>query len=68
MVWNWQDLVTFALVAVAAGYLLRASWMVLARKKSPGCGTCAKCPSVGSNEPAKQVVTLDLMARPSRPK
>lgn len=60
MTWTWQDLIALTLVVAAAGYLVRASWRVLARKKSPGCGTCAKCPSTGATDSGTPVVSLEV--------
>jgi hypothetical protein len=40
-----DELLTLAIVAVAAGYLARRAWGVFARKRSGGCGSCAGCSS-----------------------
>jgi hypothetical protein len=42
---NWQDAVSLIIVAVAAAYLGRQAWLMIARKKVGGCGSgCGSCP------------------------
>jgi hypothetical protein len=50
-----QEFVALAVVAAAAAYLAYRGWLVLARKRSGGCGGggCSTCPG-GEQKGAKQ--------------
>jgi hypothetical protein len=54
---NWQDYIALGIVAVAAAYLARRAWLVVARRKSAGCGGCGTC-AAGSTGDAKKLVTI----------
>jgi hypothetical protein len=41
---DWQNAIVLMATAGAAGYLVRAAWQTVARKKDSACGGCAKCP------------------------
>ncbi len=66
---DWQNLAAIALVAAAVAYLLRQSWLILARKRSAGCGSCAACPADSStrqDEAAahdKPLVSIDALVK-----
>ncbi len=59
MNWSIDNLVVLTIVAVAAAYLARRTWTVLAGRRSGGCGTCASCPASGTNEP--QVISVETL-------
>ncbi len=64
MFFDWQDWTAIGLVAGAAGYLGRRSWLALARRKA-GCGACSNCPAESSQSAdGKPLVTL--LSMPSR--
>jgi len=67
MMTGWQNLAAMALVAAAGAYLVRQSWLVLARKKSSGCGSCAKCPADAMSSDGTPLVSIDALA-PSAPR
>ena len=60
MTFDWQNAAAALLVLTAGAYLGRQSWLVLARKKSSGCGTCAKCP--GDDAPANGQPLMSIAA------
>ena len=63
---NIQDFAVFAIVALAAAYLVR-SWF-FASKSGGGCGKCNSCPSSSAapkQEP--QLVQIDLNGGWKRP-
>ena len=66
---DWQNVATIGLVLAALAYLLRRTWLILARKKSAGCGSCAACPadSVDKQEPAsangKPLVSIEALVK-----
>jgi hypothetical protein len=41
----WQNFVTYALVALAAVYVLRYLWRAARRKMAGRCSACARCPA-----------------------
>ncbi|HEY4311474.1 MAG TPA: FeoB-associated Cys-rich membrane protein [Pirellulales bacterium] len=58
-----DEIVTLAIVALAAGYLLRRAWGVVMSKRRGGCGTCASCPAQAAGaEP--QVLSVDSLLKP----
>ena len=46
----WQEVVSLALVVVAASYLARVVWRNLAGRQTGGCGTCDACPETETLE------------------
>ena len=55
MNWDWQNLIVLAMVAVAAGYVVRLTWTsVLARRQS-ACGNCRNC---GSEDQPRDVFSI----------
>jgi hypothetical protein len=65
MQFSSDEIVTLAIVALAAGYLLRRAWGVVMSKRRGGCGTCASCPAqVAGTEP--QVLSIDSLLKPVR--
>lgn len=64
MIFDWQNLIAMGLVAGAAGYLGRRSWLALARRKA-GCGACSNCPADAlQSADGKPLVTLGSMPSP----
>ena len=62
---GWQDVLVIATIALAALFLLRQAWLVLARKKAGGCGGgCSSCPSE-QNKAGLPVVQLAAPRKPS---
>jgi hypothetical protein len=59
----WQNLAVLLVVAVAGGYLARAAWQTLARKKAAACGGCGTCSNPAS-EP--KIVTLDTLSQSAK--
>lgn len=60
-----DELLTFAIVAAAAGYLARRAWGVFKSRRQGGCGSCAGCPSESAaikREP--QVFGIDQLLEP----
>lgn len=66
MVFDWQNLIAAALVLTACVYLARQSWLVLARKKSSGCGACAKCPSDAATSNGQPLVSIAALVNTAR--
>ncbi len=62
---NIQDLAVFAIVALAATYLVR-DWL-RASKSDGGCGKCHSCPSKAPAKPEAQLVQIDLGGSWKRP-
>jgi len=63
---NIQDFAVFAIVALAAAYLVR-SWFV-SSKSGGGCGKCNSCPSSAApKQPEPQLVQIDLNGGWKRP-
>jgi hypothetical protein len=56
MTFDWQDAITLAAVAAAAGHLFWRGWLVLKRKRA-ACGGCGSCPASADK---KTIVTIDL--------
>ena len=62
MNFDWQNLVVFLLVALAAAYVLRGLWRLGrtmrgdASGKQSGCGSCGSCSSASTMQP----VVIDL--------
>jgi hypothetical protein len=56
-----QDAIAILIVAVAAAYLVRTTWLRLARRQG---GACGSCPSCGSNDLIKSrpLVNISLDA------
>jgi hypothetical protein len=66
MTFDWQNVAAALLVVTAAAYLGRQSWLVLARKKSSGCGTCAKCPVEAATSSGQPLVSIEALVRTAR--
>jgi hypothetical protein len=62
----WQNLAAAVLVVAACAYLFRQTWLVLARKKSSGCGSCAKCPAETETANGQPIVSIDAVAKSAR--
>jgi hypothetical protein len=63
MTFNGETLLVLAIVAAAAGYLLRGAWITFAGKSRGGCGSCSKCPAEhGGREP--QVISAESLLTP----
>ena len=60
MSFEWQNLMVWAIVVSAAGYLARRGWQTFARKGSSSCGGCSDCPSAGEASPV-QIVAVDSL-------
>ena len=64
MTLDWQTSLALALVIVAAIYLARRGWQVVARKTG-GCGACGNCPA-DQTPSGKPLVPLESLAPPRR--
>ncbi len=62
---NWQDLIALAIVAAAAGYLVRRGWLTFVRKRAGGCGAgCGSCAAGSNQAEGKPLVTIGEIRRP----
>lgn len=59
MIWSIDNLLVPAIVAVAALYLARRIWTVVAGRRAGGCGSCASCPASGTDKP--QVIGIETL-------
>lgn len=41
---DWQLAASLGIVGLAGGYLARRGWLLFARKKNGGCGSCSSTP------------------------
>ena len=63
MTFNGETLLVLAIVAAAAGYLLRSAWGTLTAKRRSGCGSCSTCPTQQARgEP--QVISAESLLEP----
>ena len=63
MILDWQVAVAVTVVLAAIGYLVRSAWQVLARQKTPGCGTCSRCPASAETQASLPLVSSDQLSR-----
>lgn len=63
MAFDLQTFVVLTIVAAAACYLARRSWLAIARRK--GCGACGTCPA-GESNGSPTLVTLETVNSSAR--
>jgi FeoB-associated Cys-rich membrane protein len=56
-----QDIFAISIVAVAAGYLARQTWLRLASQRGGSCGACSNCSSNDSLK-SRPLVNISLDA------
>ena len=56
-----QDILAILIVAVAAGYLVRQTWLRLASKRGGSCGSCSNC-SASDSLKTRPLVNISLDA------
>jgi hypothetical protein len=65
MTFDWQNLLSLAIVLIAAVYVARQAWRQLASHGPTSvCTTCSACPKRTDNDP--QIVPLALGQRDKR--
>jgi hypothetical protein len=63
-----DQIVTLAIVALAAVYLLRRAASTLMTRRTRGCGTCGNCPAQSAGVNAEpQMLSVESLLEP-RPK
>ena len=67
MTFNGENLLVLAIVAAAAGYLLRGAWITLTAKRRTGCGSCSTCPTQEAREEPQVISAESLLAPPAKP-
>lgn len=66
---DWQDTTVAVLLILAGGYLAYRSWLVMANKKSGGCGSgCSSCDegSTVGGENKRPFVSLEQLTQPPK--
>jgi hypothetical protein len=66
---DMQQVVTFMILLLAAGYLVRRTWRRLAGRQIGGCGSCSVCPlsnGAGSSSATPLVPLHTLIASARR--
>lgn len=63
----WQQVITLAIVLIAAGYLVRRVWQLLAQPGCGGCGSCAtKQETVTTAKGVQQVISIESLVKSAR--
>lgn len=62
---DWQQIVVVVAVAAAAMYLGRRAWVMIARKRGAGCGSCSNCPTETTPE-GNQMVGIESLKATGR--
>jgi len=60
---QWQNIVAWVVVMMAAAYLVRRSWRAVVKKRSGGCGACGSCPA-GSDTSHAAATNHDPAGKP----
>lgn len=65
---DMQQVVTFVILLLAAGYLVRRTWRKLAGRQIGGCGSCAACPAATGTgrSPGLPLVSLETLLASAR--
>ena len=58
-----QQLLTFAIVLAAAGYLVRRTWKRLSGRPVGGCGSCSRCTEAAddSSPAARPLIPVETL-------
>jgi hypothetical protein len=57
---DWQNLAVLLAVLSAGGYLARAAWQSVARRKAAACGGCGNCSQASA---PTQIVGTDALSQ-----
>ena len=60
---DWQNALTWAIVAAAVVYLLRTAYAAFVRKSGSACGGCPKCPAASAPGQPQDLVEIETLVR-----